>query len=786
MNPLVSIIVPVYNVETYIADCIHSIAEQTERDFELILIDDGSKDRSIEIARKFTHRIPTMRIHAQSNRGLGGARNTGINLARGKFITFVDSDDSISPDYLSTLLNKQREADFDIVSGAMQMVSETGEPLPRGVSDDGNKIPLSLTEHERVLGVFSLSACWARLFRTSLFHSSGIKFPERLPHEDLFFTYKMLWLCVGRTAEVKGPIYSWRQRGGSLSKSLSTDHIGIMAILRDDTDRFLKTIGATSRDHALAARRNIMLLNQFRGKVDKLNPAALQDYMTAVRQQKFEILSDLEVMAQHGVSLGWKTENLLADATKQSGALPKRVEPVDFVFLPMRRYHISDCVPVAEMLREQGFSVQIVSTDDLRDGGHEVTRFAREFGVPIVDLHDFLKSAPRVRTVVFWNEWEPLMRLVADACRITGTETVGWVEGIQDYRDVDMQVGRIRSPYLRSRHVMLPGAFDARYFQNTGQTLHVGEVVRIQQSWNDGPSPQPVSAQGARALINCNFSYGVLEEVRDMWLTGAVRACLNAGFTPVISRHPFDTGELFAEYRTHQDFETAARGCHVSIQRFASGILECLAIGCPVIYFNPHGEKVDKFRDAMAAYVHTDSPTELEHLLQSRSFFWDRQKSEECLSLHCGLKTAGTRPGETIARILTGVVRASALPVQSFANHLDIPAKISVKALREKGGGIPPFFIESAVTANGEADVLSSVTEYRQTPTPAAVRRMVVIGMPLFDLSSLSAELLLDPPSGRARLQGEAAAVERALAALPPDDPVRRHFERVRAFAEAG
>jgi hypothetical protein len=104
-------------------------------------------------------------------------------------------------------------------------------------------------------------------------------------------------------------------------------------------------------------------------------------------------------------------------------------------------------------------------------------------------------------------------------------------------------------------------------------------------------------------LINSNFSHNVLTERRDAWLTQAVAAVRRAGLEPVISRHPEDKGTLFPELVTQASFYETLESCCASVQRFASGILESLAAGVPVIYFNPHGERVDKFSsDPMGAY----------------------------------------------------------------------------------------------------------------------------------------------------------------------------------------
>ena len=91
MNPLISVVMPVFNVERYVAEAIGSVLAQSFADFELIIVDDGGKDRSMEICRSFGD--PRIRIVSQANRGLAGARNSGILAARGEFVALLDSDD---------------------------------------------------------------------------------------------------------------------------------------------------------------------------------------------------------------------------------------------------------------------------------------------------------------------------------------------------------------------------------------------------------------------------------------------------------------------------------------------------------------------------------------------------------------------------------------------------------------------------------------------------------------------------------------------------------------------
>ena len=113
-RPLVSIVVPVYNVENYVSKCIQSIFRQTFKNYELIVVNDGSTDNSLSKLQKFSDN--RLKIINQKNKGLSGARNTGIKRAIGKYITFIDSDDWISEDYLEVMVSYARKYNADIVS----------------------------------------------------------------------------------------------------------------------------------------------------------------------------------------------------------------------------------------------------------------------------------------------------------------------------------------------------------------------------------------------------------------------------------------------------------------------------------------------------------------------------------------------------------------------------------------------------------------------------------------------------------------------------------------------
>ena len=102
-EPLISIIVPIYRVEEYLDKCLSSIINQTYKNLEIILVNDGSDDNSIKIAKKYAKKDERIKIIEEDNKGLSCARNTGINASTGKYITFVDSDDFIEENYIEVL-----------------------------------------------------------------------------------------------------------------------------------------------------------------------------------------------------------------------------------------------------------------------------------------------------------------------------------------------------------------------------------------------------------------------------------------------------------------------------------------------------------------------------------------------------------------------------------------------------------------------------------------------------------------------------------------------------------
>ena len=190
--PLLSIIVPVYNVEKYIVQCLTSLANQTEKRIEIILVNDGSKDNSGMLCDQFALENSDMDIKVihKKNGGLSSARNCGIEMAQTKYITFVDSDDYISPDFSKVLIDCAEANGADVVVAGYCI--EKGSKKKFCVPD--NEIMSREAAIEKLCNNTKIkNYAWGKVYRRSIFEH--IKFPEGRCFEDIATTYKIFQLA---------------------------------------------------------------------------------------------------------------------------------------------------------------------------------------------------------------------------------------------------------------------------------------------------------------------------------------------------------------------------------------------------------------------------------------------------------------------------------------------------------------------------------------------------------------------------------------------------------------
>ncbi len=209
---MISVIVPVYKVEPYLRQCLDSILNQTCRDLEVLLIDDGSPDRSGEICDEYGRKDDRVRVFHTENRGLSAARNLGLKEARGEYIGFVDSDDWIEPDMYEVLLRRVEETGADI--GVCGFVYEYANKSIESPCNDTTYDSMGAV-HALICGDLRnqvMNKIWTRGAAT-LF-----QFPEGHVYEDIFTVYKV-FLQVEKIIAVRKPLYRYRQRKGSIARS---------------------------------------------------------------------------------------------------------------------------------------------------------------------------------------------------------------------------------------------------------------------------------------------------------------------------------------------------------------------------------------------------------------------------------------------------------------------------------------------------------------------------------------------------------------------------------------
>lgn len=244
MGVEVSVIVPVYNIEEYIEKCIKSILKQTFCDFELLLINDGSKDHSLDICKKYKKDY-RVRIISQSNKGLSVARNTGIRAAKGKYLLFVDGDDYIAPEMLEKLYSEIILENADIVQCGFIWVTKN-ERMKEEKYKGG--IVKKVLCNDEWFGTFErngllFTCAWNKLYKKQLFDK--IKYPKGKVTEDEYVLFP-LFCAARKVVIVNQGLYYYVQRDNGLS---GTTHLKqLIENYLDYAPRRIKLLWSNNKD----------------------------------------------------------------------------------------------------------------------------------------------------------------------------------------------------------------------------------------------------------------------------------------------------------------------------------------------------------------------------------------------------------------------------------------------------------------------------------------------------------------------------------------------------------
>ncbi len=230
-----SIILPVYNVEKYLKECVNSILSQTFKDYEIILVDDGAKDNSPAICDEFAAADERVKVIHKPNGGQSTARNAGLEKATGEYVIYLDSDDFITDNtFLEDIYNKAKETDGDIVLYKYAKYIDETKVLEKCTFtldfaeniSDSDELLLTLVKKDAYYGM-----AWVKAFRRSMAVDNGVVFDTNLICEDMDWYFNLV-LCAEKISAVDKSYIAYRQRAGSVTSTLKlknlTDYIFTM------------------------------------------------------------------------------------------------------------------------------------------------------------------------------------------------------------------------------------------------------------------------------------------------------------------------------------------------------------------------------------------------------------------------------------------------------------------------------------------------------------------------------------------------------------------------------
>ena len=687
---LVSLIIPIYNIEKLLPLTLDSVLNQTLVNFECIMVDDFSTDKTKSIAYSYAKKDKRFKVIThRANYGASTARNTGLRFAKGKYIAFLDSDDLIMPESLELRVKTLEDSEDENVIGTYSGTCTI--KMDRKIPPIGKEIELKKIDFISSNGNCPFNANQP-MFKTNLFKKLG-GFDQSLTQAE---DYEM-WMRALRYGFTIIPtnkqLVTYRQTEGSVIRDNPLLHLDTSyqhfqeyykplsaekwndkfgSILSGGLNEYFKEINfckrvlefvglgiAKGNDSSELTKRlysyvphyfeilesnepfipgvNIGINRYFKGTIDlnHVKNRELKERVDSIYASFRKKALETKSQTLNEISYQFTTEDIVSKPMVQSS--------IDIVFFPHKDYHIKEISLLAPFLKDNDISFIVVDLSmHYRDEG--VPKACEKYNIAKIGYSNFVLGNFKPKALITFNDWDPIVWSIIKGANECNIATIGIVEGIQDYDDADTK--QDRRTYKTVKYVFIPGEHDRKYFSGSNPNVYIGGVSRIHEMHNS--NKKAVLNPNKIALINSNFSYGVLVEHRDSWLTSAVNACYKAGYKPVITKHPADKGTLFRDLVTNKSFYEALDDTTVLISRFASGILEAMAVKKPVIYFNPHGERADKFQSPNGAFSIINNEVELFNELSELEIKYPSysKRFEAYLEEHCGIKV---NPSKTIA-----------------------------------------------------------------------------------------------------------------------------------------
>lgn len=307
----ISVIVPVYNGETYLRECLDSICGQDYRDMDVTVVDDGSTDSSAAIAASYAESDPRVKLlRLPANRGLSAARNAGLDASGGAWVTFVDADDCLHPGALGLLARVAASAGTDIVAFRQERGAEFSPHAAAPCESPrifGAEEAVAEGLYQRLL---DCSAC-GKLFRREMLGSR--RFTEGILYEDLDFIPRVMLHAAGGVALVPQSLYFYRRTPGSILHTFSPRRLAVLKVADDLCDYFARerpSLCGAARSRRLSASFNMLGLAAGALRVPDVSPAdaaiyreACDDCLRYIRRHRGACLRDPRLRAKNRLGL---------------------------------------------------------------------------------------------------------------------------------------------------------------------------------------------------------------------------------------------------------------------------------------------------------------------------------------------------------------------------------------------------------------------------------------------------------------------------------------------------
>lgn len=298
----VSVVLPVYGVEAFVGECLESLLKQGYRRLDIVVVDDGSLDGSVDVVREFMRRDPRIRLVQQENRGLSGARNAGVKHARGEYLAFLDSDDTIEPHAYATAVASLRASGSDFAVFSYRRLDNGKFVQPGRWIRDAHRELLQGVTVTGYPDILVNAVAWSKVYRRDFWDRAGLKFPEGALYEDQPVS-AAAYLKASALDVLPQQFVNWRVRDDGQSISQQVRELRDLEQRLDSASSALSILAANPVAHR--ARLGQILTNDVRHSARAI-PRASEEFYALLRSKLRPILALLDDQGWEAVAAPMK------------------------------------------------------------------------------------------------------------------------------------------------------------------------------------------------------------------------------------------------------------------------------------------------------------------------------------------------------------------------------------------------------------------------------------------------------------------------------------------------